>query len=320
MDKILAILKLIRFNNLVIITLIQLFIKYFIINVFLDYYSLNNLYWIIYLFALISIIAAGYIINDICDIETDNINKPNRLIINNIISESFARKIYIGLNIFGLSLGFIVSYLVNHPLYSFIFLFFAFSLYKYSTKYKRYCFIGNLQIAFLTSLSVLNIILFDLMTKDCQNSNGYIIIIKVIAIYAIFSFTTTLIREIIKDIEDIKGDSIRGLQTMPIIIGIKKSKSIVIIITALTIILISYIQYFQYSVINSTFNHDLSIWGADRLSFYYTSLIQLLCIFLIYKTYSASEKEEFYTLSQICKIIMVIGIISIPIFTYIHLH
>ena len=81
MSKFNSLLKLIRFRNLLIIILTQVLIKYWFIEIYLNNSSLSNTNFTIYLFALISIVASGYIINDIYDVEIDNINKPKRKII-----------------------------------------------------------------------------------------------------------------------------------------------------------------------------------------------------------------------------------------------
>ena len=81
MNKLYALLNLIRFKNLLITALTQIFIKFYLINAYLSNSALSDVNFSIYLIALISIVASGYIINDIYDIETDKINRPNSIII-----------------------------------------------------------------------------------------------------------------------------------------------------------------------------------------------------------------------------------------------
>ena len=320
MTKTTAWIKLIRLQNLIIVAFTQIIIKYCLINLFVENFCLNPYYFTLYLMALLSIIAGGYIINDICDVKTDKINK-NEVIIETYINASYAYNIYIYLNIFGSCMGFLLAFLLNKIIFGFIFIFFAVSLYRYSKKNKRSFIIGNLQIALLTALSILNLILFDLILyeKGTIPNQGSLMIVKIIFIYAVFSFILTLIREIIKDIEDIKGDKAIKANTLAITIGVKRSKELVIILSTISMLAILYFQYFQYSIINSKFEYQISIWGANNIALYYVSLIQIFFILLCYKIYVAIEKKEFYFISQLSKVIMILGIISIPLFTYLHI-
>ena len=130
--------------------------------------------------------------------------------------------------------------------------------------------IGNIQVAFLTGLSILNIILFDLIPIKSQQA-GSLMIIKVICLYAVFAFITTLIREIIKDIEDLKGDENINAKTIPIIYGIATAKWIAIILTFITITGLLFFQYFQYSITYSQFEQDLAIWSGGNIAFFYST-------------------------------------------------
>ena len=83
---------------------------------------------------------------------------------------------------------------------------------------------------------------------------------------------------------------------------------------------IAYIQYFQYSIISSDFEYDISIWGVNNIAIFYIIFIQILFVYLCLKIYTAIHKKDFYFISQLCKVIMIFGILSIPIFTYLHLN
>ena len=313
MNKFLAFTKLIRLKNLIMIALIQVLIKYTLINVYLDNFTLNNIRFSFYLIALILIVAGGYIINDIYDIETDKINKKENQIIGNSISSKSAFNYYYLLNFIGVLFGFYIALSIGKIAFGFIFIFFAFSLWRYSKQHKTSFATGNFQVAFLTALSIINLILFDLVPIGINNENGSLMISKIIIFYAGFSFITTLIREIVKDIEDLEGDQKINAKTLAITYGLKKSKNIVIGLTSATIICIAYFQYFQYSVISTQLE-----WGVNDISIIYTLLLQGLFIFFIYKTFKAINKEDFHFLSMLSKIIMLVGILSIPVFTLLH--
>ncbi|MAW21763.1 MAG: prenyltransferase [Flavobacteriales bacterium] len=319
MNNLYSFLTLIRFKNLLIITLIQLAIKFFLINAYLKKSALNNNEFLLYLLALITIISAGYIINDIYDIETDKINKPETRVIDKKLNKDSALKSYYLLNLIGLCSGFYVAYRLNKLWLGFIFIYFIISLWRYSKQHKTSFLIGNLQVSFLTSLSIINLALYDLVPLGIRISDGSKIILLIILFYALFSFIITLIREIIKDIEDINGDRNIHANTIPIKLGIHKAKNIAISLICLPILGIAYFQYFQYSVLNSTFSIDISYWGASKIPIIYTLFIQLILFLLVIKTKNAETKKEFHFASMLCKVIMLLGILSIPLFTYFHI-
>ena len=218
MSNLSSFLKLIRFKNLLIIVLIQVLIKFFLINAYLinSAIHLSNIDFSIYLFALIAIVAGGYIINDIYDIEIDKINKPETRIIEKKIRKQSAFKAYYMLNFIGIASGFYAAYQVNRWWFGFIFIFFAFSLWRYSKNYKTAFLIGNLQVGFLTALSIIILALFDLIPVGKKIEDESKIIFYIILFYAGFSFIITLIREIIKDLEDYDGDKKIGANTLAI--------------------------------------------------------------------------------------------------------
>mgnify|MGYP001387543068 CR=1 FL=1 len=317
MSKIFGFLKLIRIKNLLIIALLQILIKYTLINIYLESYQLDNVLFFIYLFTLLFTVAGGYIINDIFDVSTDQINKKN--IINNTISIKNAKTSYVIMNFLTI-IG--TAYLVietNKIISVFIFLFFIISLYKYSQVFKKQFLIGNIQVAFLTAFSIVNLVLLDVLNENNQNDYSNQTIVKIILIYTLFSFITTLVREIIKDIEDIEGDKKIKATTIPIVLGASNSKRIVSILLAITITGLMLIQYFQYSFILSDFEIEISIWGLNTVSFIYVTILQLLLILLLFNLNKSQYKNDFYFLSQFLKLIMLVAILSIPIFTYLHL-
>ena len=310
MNRITAFLKLIRFKNLLIITLIQIVIKFFLIKAYLDNSALNNNEFLFYLLALITIVAAGYIINDIYDIEIDKINKPETRIIEKELSKDFSFKIYYLLNLIGISSGFYVAFQVKKLWLGIIFVYFVISLWRYSKQFKKSLIIGNLQVAFLTALSIINLALYDLIPAGIRVDDGSKIIFLIILFYAVFAFITTLIREIIKDIEDIEGDKKVNANTLAIRFGVQKAKQITISLSILPILGIAYFQYFQFSNSSTYFTIETI----------YTLFLQFLLVLLMIKTRYSETKEDFHFSSTLCKIIMLVGILSIPLFTYLHMN
>ena len=347
MNNIIYFLKLVRLENLAIVALTQYLIKYNLINDFVNDFVLSDFNFSLLVFATLLITAGGYIINDIYDVDTDKINKNESLIIDKYISTKQAMRWYFSLNITALVLGIYLAFIVGRPILSIIFIYSIYSLWTYSKKFKKSLLIGNLQVAFLTSLSILNLLIFD-VTREfftllinfgwtiyshlVPDAWGYFIqkesielintpiILYIIIFYAGFSFLITFIREIMKDLEDMEGDKKINAKTLAIIYGIKKTKWISLVFTMLTFFGIAYFQYFQYSIISSEFEYEISIWGINKIAILYTFFLQILFLILGFKIYHSQIKTDFYFISQLCKLIMIIGILSIPLFTYLHLN
>ena len=320
MNNIISFFKLIRFNNLIIIALTQLIIKFSLINSFLDNFMLSNNEFYLLVLATIFITASGYIINDIYDVKTDKINKEDSRIIGKSITSRNAITCYIIFNLLGLALGVYIAYVVNQPYYTLIFIFCIFSLWTYSRHMKTSFLFGNLQVSLLTALSIFNVALFDIISNGINKNNGEMMILKIILFYAAFAFITTFIREMIKDLEDMEGDKKIQAKTLAITYGIEKTKWVSLIFTVFTFLGIVYFQYFQYSIASSKFEYEISIWGVNKITIIYTFFIQFLFLFLGFKIYTSKLKNDFYFNSQLCKIIMIVGILSIPLFTYLHLN
>ena len=347
MNKILPFFNLIRIKNLAIIVLTQYLIKYSLINYFVNDFRLTDSNFALLVFATVLITAAGYIINDISDIDTDKINKNTNIIIDKYISTKEATWWYFSFNIIGLVIGVYLAFIIGSPILSIIFLYSIYSLWIYSKKFKKSLLIGNLQVAFLTSLSILNVVIFDVtrefftllmnfgwiiyshlgpdkwghyIREEYINPINSPIVLYIIIFYAGFSFLTTLIREIIKDIEDYTGDLSVNAKTFVITYGIRTAKQLVILFIVIIFTFIAYIQYFQYSLLSSEFEYNISIWGTNNIAIIYIIFIQILFIYLSFKIYNATQKKDFYYISQLCKIIMIFGVLSIPLFTYLHLN
>jgi len=320
MNKIIPFFNLIRFKNLAIVALTQYLIKYSLINYFVNDFILTDLNFSLLLFATVLITAAGYIINDIYDVETDKINKNESLIIDKYISTKQAMWWYFSFNTIGLVIGIYLAFIIGIPILSIIFIYSIYSLWTYSKKFKNSLLIGNIQVSFLTALCILNIALFDILPSGIVSDNGELITFKIITYYAGFSSLITLIREIVKDIEDYTGDLASNAKTLVITYGVRNAKKLAMLFIVVIFTFIAYIQYFQYSIISSEFEYDISIWGANNIAIIYIICIQLLFVYLSLKIYNAIHKKDFYFISQLCKVIMIFGILSIPLFTYLHLN
>lgn len=275
MQLILALFRLTRFWNLAIIALAQYFTAYFLFNqrqaVFTD----------IWLFLLsgstILIAAAGYIINDYYDIKIDLINKPDRVVIGKTITRRYAILFHTVISFFGVAAGLLINWKVGALNFAC-----AFLLWLYSNNLKRLPLIGNVVVAFLTGLSIFMLVFLY---------NQYL---PFVVVYSLFAFFMTLIREVVKDMEDMKGDTTFGCKTLPIVWGIRKTKSFVYVIVVIFSILVLWLDYRELKI----------SW------IYFIPLLFLPMSVLVFRLIKADTKKEFYQLSQLCKIIMLLGIIS----------
>lgn len=310
MRKIAAFLSLIRLQNLLIVALTQYFIRLALTNQFLEISALSSFQFLLFVFTTVLITAAGYIINDIYDVETDKINKKGKLIIGEIIKAKTAIIWYFLFNTIALFSGIYLAFIIGKPLYSLVFVYCIFFLWRYSTSMKKAFLIGNIHVAILTSLVLINTALFDIIPAIHYSGNvntSAITCVKIVLVYALFSFLLTLTRELIKDIEDEQGDKIIKANTMAIVLGMRNVKKIVFPLIIIVVVGVAFVQYFQLANFN---------WEQETFPILYTALIQIFLLFFLLKLYLAKKKSDFYYLSQLNKIIMLLGICSIPLFTY----
>src|SRR6185436_4550665 len=128
------------------------------------------------------------------DVRADEVNKPGKNVIGKLISPAAGRNLFYSLSGIGIVIGFFLASRIGKPVMGFVFIFAAVSLYLYSSSFKRKLLSGNIIISVLCSLSLLVVGLFE--------SEFYANIIYLL-IYASFAFLITLVREIVKDMEDL---------------------------------------------------------------------------------------------------------------------
>ena len=298
-------LQLIRWKNLTIIAYIFILIKYFFLNALNIPSYLNNFQYAIFTLSVILISAAGYIINDIYDVGMDKINKPNKLIVGKLISKEKAFDLYTYINIAGLLIGFYLSYLIDHINFAFVYVASSLLLYQYAISFKKILLVGNIVISLLASTSIFIIVLYDLL-PIITDENGVLVYqaFKIISAYSIFAFVITLIREIVKDIEDIDGDRKFGVKSLAIEIGIDGTKKIASVISLLPLITIFY--------------YAMNFLAMQTYSLIYIFIfIELPLLYFAIKINLANEKSDFKKMSTLLKVIMFTGISSIFVFTLI---
>jgi 4-hydroxybenzoate polyprenyltransferase len=309
-------LKLIRWQNLIIVILTMVLMRYCILEPLLGKFStilLNGggervtlelqfpwYNFIILVAATVLITAGGYVINDYFDTKTDLINRGS-IIVGNKIPRRKAMMWHNIFNITGVAAGFYISWRVGYIWMGTLFLLVSGLLYFYSASYKRQFLIGNIIIALLTSMVPLLVIMYEwppLYRYYSVNSVDMPVISILfywIGGFSVFAFITTLAREIIKDIEDVEGDREYGRNTVPLLIGIRASK---IISMSLVIITVAMLYFVWIKFIN------------DKITLIYiNTAIVVPLLYVIYQLLVSKNSRQLHSASRMMKIAMLTGIL-----------
>ncbi|CAN5135814.1 geranylgeranylglycerol-phosphate geranylgeranyltransferase [soil metagenome] len=277
-------LKVTRVHNLIYIAFTQ-----YVVAIFLSdnsYGKLNLLFDPALFFLAIStalIAAAGYIINDYYDIKVDYINKPERVVVGRYLRRRMALAAHSVFNFLGIGIGFLIGWKIG--LINFLG---AFTLWLYSNHLKRLPLLGNLCIAALTGAAIF-VISLKFSTRN-----------ELLYLYTLMAFSVSLIREIIKDMEDLKGDEDFGSKTLPIIWGIKRTKFFIYILSAF--------------FLSGFFVLAESVSGTEFTLYFLVLLIPLAYFF--YRLYRADTKKEYSYLTDYCKALMFSGVLSMILFNF----
>ncbi|WP_340155342.1 geranylgeranylglycerol-phosphate geranylgeranyltransferase [uncultured Winogradskyella sp.] len=302
-------LNLIRWKNLLMIAIMQYLIKYALLLPFSESHgvvtTLSHFNFFLLVLATLLIAAAGYVINDIQDIETDRINKPNKLIINKYISEKDATTLFMVLNIVGVGLGFYLTYSIGKTSFFAVFFIASALLYIYSTSLKQIAIVGNAVVSLVVALSILLVGVFELIPAiNASNEAVQTTFINVIKDYAIFAFMINLVRELVKDLEDIEGDQKAEIETLPVVLGRERANKIVFLISLVPILSIT------YYVVTYLFK-QLPVVG------YFLILVIAPLIYASIKLFNAKDKTEYKHISLIYKLVMLSGMLSLLLYNFI---
>ena len=300
----LNILLLIRWKNLFMIALMQLLIKYALLEPFGVAITLNGFGFFLLILATVSLAAGGNIINDIFDQDTDTVNKPKKVIVGKSLSEKTAYSLFIGFNVFGVLIGFYLSHLVGRSGFFALFVVVSGLLYLYASYLKQIILIGNIVVSVLVALSIIMVGLFELLPAITpQNQETQLTFFKIILDYALFAFCINFIREMVKDIEDIDGDYKAGMNTLPIAIGRSRATQVTL---ALTFIPLAAVIYYVVTYLY----HNL--WIAS----YFLLFVVAPLIYVIIRLFQAKLKADYYIISNLLKLIMLFGMLSLLIYKY----
>ena len=277
--KFLSLLSVVRGYNIALIVLAQYLAAIFIFSPDLPLKSIIfnlDLYFIV--LATICVIASGYIINNFYDSKKDRINKPIKSKIDSIVSQKVKLQIYFFLNFIGVVFGLLVSWRA-----ALFFAVYIFLIWLYSHKLKKYPLTG------LFSASILSILPFFAIFIYYKNFS------EVIFIHAAFLFFVLMIRELLKDLENIKGDIVQDYQTIPIKYGEYFTKALITLLVLLTM------------------NPVYFLWGYPEIGMmkYYFYLVGIVFVFFLVFLWKANSKRDYIILHNVIKLVILIGVLSI---------
>ncbi len=313
MKLITAFLRLVRWPNLVMIAVTQvLFYFSFVQPLFSKaiYTSFDKWHFGLLIIASVLIAAAGYIINDYFDLNIDQVNKPQRTVIGKVIKRRWA----IVMHLFFSFTAIIISLYIDLNSKTFWLagsnIICAFLLFGYSISLKKKLLWGNILVSVLTAWVVIVCFLCYYNAFYCTNCDNTFLelynnrFIRISFLYAGFAFVISLVREVVKDLEDIDGDKRYGCKTMPIAWGIPASKVFVAVWLVVLIGMISIIQFYVFQL----------DWRWIWSIVYCIVLIIIPLIWILRKLFMAQVPKDYHRLSRVIKFVMLAGLLSMIFF------
>ena len=292
------ILNLIRWKNLLLLIFTAGLIRFALVPGFGIPIELNLFHYSLLALSIVLVASGGNIINDFFDVTTDSINKPDRLIIDQLIPRKQALRLYFILNVFGLGIAFylfIIQPFEQIWLVFYIIIFSPLALAAYSIWLKRIAILGNLLVSLLVGLS-----LFCLGIALVDESNHPVAFFTLV-VYSLLAFLLNFCRELIKDIEDVRGDYFCHMKTLPILIGKKRSNYVIFGMLSFTILVLLSIVLAYFLNLNI-------------LIFYVFTLIILPLILISKKTLEAESAKDYRKISFNLKLVFLTGLCSMLTF------
>lgn len=302
--------KLIRWPNLLMVTVSMLFILLFVINPLLGAGSfaigLSVIEFLLLLFATIFITIGGYLINDFFDMDADRINKPGKNLVGGKWPVATVQILYWVFTVVGVLLGVLLSWIIGKLTYSLVFVFASGLLWFYSERYKCIPVVGNIVVAFLSALSfgLVWLFYFFALSQDASAFTSVQANFELVNIFILifmgFAFITSLLREVVKDIEDSKGDERYGCNTFSVAFGQNAAKFLAGFIAFFGLIATIFTQVFFFNI-------------EFMMMLGYFVLIDLGFLMAIIWIVQAKNISDFKRLSKFTKLLMFVGVLSMAL-------
>ena len=303
-------LQLLRVGNLTFVAILLYVMEKWVATPLLQLEQFGELmpWWILTLLivSVVGIATGGYVINDYFDVKIDRINRPDNLVVTRIISRDAAMNLFYGFTAVGVIAGTVVAWWAHSWTLLFTYVVIPGLLWFYSASYKRMFLIGNLVVAFASAIVPLLVAIAnaDYLHHLYQNALAYSPIIGELYVwtggFAAFAFLLTLVREIVKDIEDMEGDREMECRTLPIVWGDKVAK---IIATLLLMAIAILIVYMLFAVL--PFSHE---WKSLPTRYVVFGLIvPILCSIVL--LWAANSRTEYHRVQTIIKFAMFMGML-----------
>lgn len=310
MKLIKAFLQLVRWPNLAFIALTQVLFVYCIVHPVMYAAgaepNIKGIYFLLLMTSYVLIAASGYIINDYFDLNIDQINKPDKLVVEKIIPRRWVIFWHLFLSVSAVAMGFYIDFNTNVRFLGLVNFACVVLLFIYSISLKKKLLSGNIVVSALTAWSILvigwcetsNLIQPALIGSFTQK------LTRITFLYTGFAFVISLIREVVKDMEDIQGDSRYGCNTMPIAWGINATK---VFVAVWLVVLASALAIVQFYVL-------VFRWWWSAAYCIVFIIVPLVYIFKL--LVQAVTSKDYHRLSSLIKVVMFTGILSMIFFRF----
>lgn len=302
-------LKLLRVGNLAFLAILLFVMEKWVALPLLQLvqFSEQMPWWVLTLIILATVFVAagGYVINDYFDVKIDRINRPDDLVVTRHISREGAMRLFQVLTFVGVLMALGVAWWARSWTLAMIFIVIPGLLWFYSASYKRQLLIGNIVVAFASALVPLLIAIInaDYLAHLYGEALAYTPIVGQLYVwlggFAIFAFLMTLVREMVKDIEDREGDCEMECRTIPIVWGVKTTK---IIVTILLLAIAALIVYIAWAVL--PFPHSWQSFSTRYVVF--GLLVPIACVITL--LWASTNQVEIRRTQLVLKFMMFMGV------------
>lgn len=297
-------LKLIKYQNLLLLVMMQLVFRYlFLTQSYIDL-ALTDFNYILLVLSTVCIAAGGAVMQHIMNQEEDEIKQPKHRLVGTKISEAAAYNWYIGLTIVGVGIGFYLANVIYKPTFASLFVLVATLLYVQATNLKQIPLLGNCITALLVAISIAVIALFDIFPATyISNKVRMSEVFGILIDYAVLGFGLTLIKELLRDLKNRATDDMLGNNTVVTRFGLNKAKSLLGVII---VVVLGAILYYC-----NTFLFELTI----ALSFILLTMVGPL-LFMGIKLITSTTQKEFALLERTLQVVLFCSILSVAVILY----